>query len=231
MKRWTRVVLAMLCAFILTPVPAGAKVDPKAAAEAELKAKREKEAAALLNGTVWNVEMVPLSGEKGKKPLADTLTFEGGKINSKSLSKEGYATSNYTLTVEVGDLVIWETMQSKEGTGVVFWRGERQGDTMRGILSKQPTDGKNVDYSFSGKVLSPAAPPASPAVVPEAPPVAPSPAVTDPASQHSMTASAPAAEQPVALPAAPARAAPETKAAAPAPAQPPAAPKKKKGWW
>ena len=227
MKQWGSLGLALICALILMPASAAAKQSPAEAAAAALKAKQEKEAAALLNGTVWNVEMTPLSGEK--KLVKDTLKFEGGKITSIALSKEGYAPSNFTLTVEVGDLVIWETMQSKEGTGVVFWRGERQGETMRGILSKQPTDGKSTDYSFSGRVNVPPPPPPPPAA-PAAPAGVPAPAaMTDAASQPPMTASALGAEQTVSLPA-PAPAAPAPKAAASASAPKPAE-KKKKGWW
>lgn len=159
MKRFTSMMFALV--LILGLDLAEAKERPQDAAA--LKAKRDQEAAALLNGTLWSVEMMPLSGEKGKKPLQDTLKFEGGKITSTALSKEGYPTSNYTLTVGEDGLVVWETMQTKEGAGVVFWRGERQGDTMRGILSKQPTEGKNTDYSFSGKILvSPETPPGAP---------------------------------------------------------------------
>lgn len=223
MRRWTSVAFAMICTFILTTAPAGAKESPQDAAA--LKAKREKEAAALLNGTVWSVNMTALS-EKGKQPEQDTLKFEGGKITSMALSKEGYPSSNYTLTVGEDVLVVWETMQTKEGTGVAFWRGERQGDTMRGILSKQPLEGNNVDYSFSGKMSGTVAP--APAAAPPAP-EAVSPAMMDATSQPPAAASPPGSEQPMAAP--PPPAAPETKAAAPAPAPQPAAPKKKKGWW
>ncbi|MBI3322539.1 MAG: hypothetical protein HYZ94_02545 [Candidatus Omnitrophica bacterium] len=223
MKRWIPVLLVSISFLVPQAAPAAAKQDPKAAAEEALKAQRAKEAAALLNGTVWNVEMTSLSGEKGKKSLKDTLTFKENRVTSQGLTQEGFSPSNCTVTVE-GDVVIWETMQSKEGGGVAFWRGERQGDTMRGILSKQPADGNNVDYSFSGKVSAPPPPPA-PVVVPGAVPVPP--AMTDATSQPPMTASAPGSEQPLPPPVVAPTAPPP---APPAPA-PKADQKKKKGWW
>jgi len=213
MKRWVCPAFVMICALIGMPASAAAKQSAEEAAAAALKAKQEKEAATLLNGTVWNVEMTPLSSEKEKKLLKDTLKFEDGKITSTALAQEGYSPSNYTLTVEVGDLVIWETMQSKEGSGVAFWRGERQGETMRGILSKQPADGKNADYSFSGRVLAPPPPPPAPAAEASVPAVG--------------TASPSGTEPPPPAPAvAPAVSAPKPAAPAPKPAE-----KKKKGWW
>lgn len=228
--RSARFTFAMICALLLTSVPAGAKENPKDAAV--LREKREKEAAALLDGTLWSVEMMSLSGEKGKKSLQDTLRFEDEKIASTALSKEGYPSSNYTLTVGEDGLIVWETMQTKEGAGVVFWRGERQGDTMRGILSKQPLEGNNVDYSFSGKMTGAAAPAAAPAATPAA--------MTDATSQPPMTAAPPEPEHLITTPAAPQPAAQElaSQVSAPASAPQPAAPprpvtaqKKKKGWW
>ena len=163
MKRTGAIAFAAVCAIILTSTPAGAKQTSAEREAAELQAKREKEAAAALNGTTWVISMTRL-GQKSDKPLQDTLKFDAGKITSIQFAKNGYIPSNYTVTVGDGSLVVWETMQAKEGAGVVFWRGERQGEAMQGILSKQPADGKNEDFSFSGKIAGvPPAPPAAPA--------------------------------------------------------------------
>ena len=172
--------LAVATVFLITTDRAEAKeaskghpavLSPASAEKIAVKAAKEKEAAALLNGTIWSIEWTPLSGGKPKKPLKDTLTFENGKVTSETLSRDGYPTSNYTLTVGEDGVTVWETMQTKEKTGVVFWRGERQGDTMRGILSKQPADGPPVDHSFSGRLVetkqpAPAVPP-PPSTAPE----------------------------------------------------------------
>ncbi len=164
-----------------------------AAARAE-RAAKETEAVALLNGTKWSIELIPLSGEKAKRPLKDTLKFEKGKVLSEAMSKEGYPTTNFTLTMN-GNTPVWETMQTKEGSGVCFWRGERQGEAMRGILSKHPTEGPSVDLSFSGNLIEakPTAPEASkpppPSVESAAPSAAASPKVTAVQASVSATAS------------------------------------------
>lgn len=198
---WITTVLLMGA---LLPVSAYAAKKPT---PEELE-RMEKEAQAVkeLGGTSWSITLAPLSGEKSKKPMTDTLTFDGTKLTSQSMAKEGYGPANCTITVPDGTTVVWETMQSKEGSGVVFWRGERRGGNLSGILSKQLASGNNADFSFSGSIIGP-------------PAAAPAEAV--PAAQGQ----APAVKQAPAAQTAPA-------AQKEAPARPnPAPEKKKKGWW
>ncbi len=161
MGKRSRISLGIVVALLIVPVLTQAKEDKRQrpsessetspAARAE-KAAKESAAVALLNGTKWSIELIPVSAEKAKRPLKDTVRFEKGKIISEMMSKEGYPMTNFTLTMN-GDTPVWETMQTKEGSGVCFWRGERQGETMRGILSKHPAEGASVDLSFSGKLI------------------------------------------------------------------------------
>lgn len=161
----------------------------------------EAEALAHLQAGPWTIEVTPLGG--AGKPASDTLTFEQRKMISKRFTAEGYPSSNISLNIGDDGVPVWETMQTKEGGGVAFWRGELHGAAMRGIISKHPVEGPSMDFSFKG--TGPAAPAAMPA------------------------AAAPAAEvaAPVQTPAAAAS------QEAPAPAAPAAAPakKKKKGWF
>ncbi len=103
-----------------------------------------------LDGTQWDVEIVPLGGGEKAKPKKDTLSFKGRQLSSAWLSKEGYPDSNFSLTIGDDGTVIWETMQTKEGAGVVFWRGELSGSRVQGVLSKRPVEGASEDYSFHG---------------------------------------------------------------------------------
>ena len=196
-------VTAML---LLLPVPVQAKEKQKDKPAASVvdreKAMREAKAAEALSNTVWSAEFSPLSGEKPKKPVKDTLTFQGSKVSSESLSRDGYTPTNYTVTVPDESTVIWETMQTKEGGGVVFWRGERQQDSMRGILSKHPEKGAAVDYSFSANLMG----------------------------EKPAAAAAPAAAA-VKQPATAAAASSQVSASKQAPAPPPQTTEKKKGWW
>lgn len=109
---------------------------------------------AQLDGTQWDVEITPLGGGEKAKPKKDTLSFKGRQLTSAWLAKEGYPDSNFSLTIGEDGTVIWETMQSKEGAGVVFWRGELSGSRVQGVLSKRPVEGASEDYSFHGSEQS-----------------------------------------------------------------------------
>ena len=180
MKKWSWVKMGIAAALFIIPVlsegkennvqkvlaPSGGLTE----AQKLEKAEREKKAAAGLNQTEWAVEMIPVSGSReAKRPVKDTLFFEGGKVTSKRLVDSGYPGSNYTLTVEDDGAVVWETMQTKEGEGVAFWRGELRGEEMRGILSKHPVKGDPMDLSFSGKMMqnTPSAASAIPKATPD----------------------------------------------------------------
>lgn len=153
--------IGLLVAYGLWLVPAGA-APPATAGKEPLPAAGNLESAedqllkqwrAKLEGTSWTLELRPLSGG-GDATQHDTVMFQGGQVRSKVLSEAGYPSSNYTLTVQDADTATWETMQTKEGEGVVFWRGEMHGETLRGVLSKQPSEGKSLDYSFTGTRLA-----------------------------------------------------------------------------
>ena len=123
------------------------------------RAVREKETASRLNETEWEIQLSSLSGGQKKEPLKDTLRFEKGKVSSQWLVGSGYPSTNYTLTAGEDGSVVWETMQTREGEGVAFWRGELSADAMRGILSKHPQKGDAIDYSFSGRMTGKITPP------------------------------------------------------------------------
>jgi len=134
------------------PAPAVKKEQPKKVdkdlqakldAKKQLVEKKRKE----IDNTEWQIELAPLSG-KGKKE-ADTLVFKGGQVGLSGYSKKGFAPTNFTLSVQEDGMVVWETMQTSEKSGIAFWRGEMaDGQTMRGIFSYHPDDKTTIDYSF-----------------------------------------------------------------------------------
>ena len=140
--------------------------EPSGAAPATAtKASPQDDVRTLLDGTSWTLDLMPLSGGEKAKPQQDTVSFAKTKVVSEQLSKAGYPESNYSLTIGDDGVAVWETMQTKEGDGVAFWRGELHGATMRGMLSRHPTDGPAKDFSFVGKKAEvmpaqPAEPPA-----------------------------------------------------------------------
>ena len=195
--------------------PAAAPATPPAPAPAPEKPTTKEDAVrSQLDGTKWALAMTPMSGGDKAKGKEDTVTFGQKEVVSERLSKGGYLNSNYTLTIN-GDTPVWETMQSKEKEGVVFWRGELHGSSMRGIVSEHPANGKTVDFSFTGNEVSGKAITLDGQAPP--PPSVPAPqadAVAAPAPDTSVAPPAPAA---------PAQAAPAPQA------QP--QPKKRKGWF
>ncbi len=115
----------------------------------------EDDVRAELNGTQWAIELRSLSTPENAKTQKDTIRFEAdSKISSDRFAKGGYPQSNYTLTIGDDGVPVWETMQTKEGEGVMFWRGECHGSIMRGVVSKHPLEGATEDLSFVGREAS-----------------------------------------------------------------------------
>ena len=129
---------------VALPAPQPADPDVEKARQ-QRKAWKEK-----LNNTSWTIDVVPLSG--GNKQ-ADTLMFEDNKVYSKNNKKNGFAPTNYTLSMKNDTTAVWETMQTAENGEIMFWRGEvfDDGQTMRGVVSHQLPAGTSTDYSFVAK--------------------------------------------------------------------------------
>ena len=166
-----------------------------------------------IDGHEWAIKLNPASG-KGT-PVEDKILFKDSRFQSEKLTKEGYNPTNFTLSLQEGGPTIWETMQQNEKGQTIFWRGEWEGETMRGVMSKQVGEGKSEDYYFSStgtKPIEKVVEEAIPAEVPAAAEAVPA-AVEE--------AAAPAAE--AAVEAVPAAAAPAVEAP-----KEEAAPKKKK---
>ncbi len=181
------------------PGPAAALPAPSAP-PAKAPPSQEDLVRAQIDGTRWLLEFTPMAADG--KAYKDTVRFDARRTGAERLVKQGFPETNYTLTLGDDGVAVWETMQSREEGGLVFWRGEFHGQTMRGILSKHPAEGPAEDYSFTGReekgrsVALGGAPPA----------LAPSAVSTLPAGSPAAPASAPTAAQ--------------------------SAPKKKKrGWW
>jgi hypothetical protein len=122
-------------------------------------------AASPLDGTQWNIKMTAPSGAA---PPDSQIQFKDGKLVAPPFEKEGFPSSNYSLTNPDGAPVVWETMQTSANKGTLSWRGELEGDTtMRGIASWQRADGTVVTYSFVGTRIGAAPRAATPK--PEAP--------------------------------------------------------------
>lgn len=101
-----------------------------------------------LEGTAWEIEMVPLTADASEGILKDEIRFEGGHFSSKYFTGQGYSATKATLTRRpIG--ATWETIQSKPGGDTVSWRGDWQGDAMKGMVVVRSTAGKaSSNFSF-----------------------------------------------------------------------------------
>jgi hypothetical protein len=113
------------------------------AQRALIEKKREE-----LNNTEWSIEINLISG-KGKK-VSDILVFKDKQITVESYNKRGFPYTSYSLSIQRDGTVVWETMQTSEKSGVVFWRGELDPnmENMRGVFSHQIDANNKEDYSF-----------------------------------------------------------------------------------
>lgn len=111
------------------------------------KAKPIEDARDALDNTEWDVNITSLT-EKKKNSRTDTLRFVDKKFYSVSFDSQGYHISNYSLRIKPDGMIVWETMQTKEGEGVLFWRGEWRNGKMTGVISKQPQEGESESFNF-----------------------------------------------------------------------------------
>jgi len=130
---------------VVTPAPA----ISEAAKEKMRELQRQNRAK--LNNSQWDVDIMLMTG--GGKPAVDKLVFRENKFSAEKYAALGFAASNYTLTVQEDSMTVWETMQTAEKGGTIFWRGEINGPMteMRGVLSHQKADGSSEDFSFVSK--------------------------------------------------------------------------------
>jgi len=141
-----------------TPQGAPVASEPVAATPAAQPAPEapktpEDKLRAQLESTKWSVQLTP-SGSPEAKPKKDLISFTKRQVASDFMGTAGYPASNYSLSIGDDGRGVWETMQTKEGEGVAFWRGEFDGTTMRGVLSKHPIEGAVEDYAFAGQIDS-----------------------------------------------------------------------------
>lgn len=106
-----------------------------------------KQAQEKINNTVWQVRFMRIGGEK-KEGFEDELSFVDNKFGSKKFLEDGFSPTSFTLNLKGENIIIWETMQTDAEGNLALWKGEIEGEFMRGVLSLQPQKGQVKDYSF-----------------------------------------------------------------------------------
>lgn len=129
---------------------ANATTVARLAAVASLDLGTEPTLPSHLNGTLWEVEVHPITGIDSASTQTDHLEFRNGKVTSQQLVAQGFSPSNYTLTLQHDGTIVWGTMQTSKAGTVVCWRGEWRGQMMRGILTRQVPGQPVRNFSFVG---------------------------------------------------------------------------------
>jgi putative transposase len=105
-------------------------------------------ALAELDGTEWDVELVPANQPNSTEVVKDRLVFVNGRFSSVYFGVKGFRSASYFLVPKGHGAISWQTAQSDPGGGIVRWSGEWQGDAMKGELTFQSADGVTQNFSF-----------------------------------------------------------------------------------
>ena len=112
----------------------------------------EPSAAAELEGTSWQAQLVPDDPEADKKghyPFTETLVFAEGKVSMTECNKWGFAPSGYTVT-RSGDSILFTAEQVAGNGGRMAWQAEFKGAAFKGTMTWTRNDGKVRKYTFAG---------------------------------------------------------------------------------
>jgi hypothetical protein len=124
-------------------------------AEKELAIAAAKE----LEGRSWTIALKQIGGPKDAFASNDTLTFSNYTVASEHLGGRGFGATRYSKKESAAGKVVWETIQRNGRGDTASWRGEWDGSTMKGVLSRRDTNGTFRDYSFTttgtAKVIEP----------------------------------------------------------------------------
>ncbi|MFH1508275.1 MAG: hypothetical protein ABIG46_07635 [Candidatus Omnitrophota bacterium] len=122
---------------------------PKQALSKDARLTLKKEKSKQLNNSEWEIKLA--SFDNKRKSDKDIIIFRNNQISSQNLTRNGFAPTNYTLTVQEDGIAVWETMQKNDKGDVIYWRAEINADLtkMQGVLSKHLNNKPAQDYSFS----------------------------------------------------------------------------------
>lgn len=101
-----------------------------------------------LEGTVWEVELIPAFAGGRQELIPDKLHFHNGRFYSEFFESKGFRSSNYFLVPQARGAALWQSAQASPKGESVSWRGEWRGDAMKGTV-RLILEGKGAqDFSF-----------------------------------------------------------------------------------
>ena len=150
-------VILFLFAFTVTQGWARTKKSKAIAEVAENKKKSDlKRTKELLDQKRLELENtqgdIAVKLSSGEKKVDDGLVFKNTQFSSREVELRGFKAVSYSLALQDDGTVIFETMQSSEEGGTIFWKGEISPDnvSVRGMLSEVAVDQSSQDLYFSG---------------------------------------------------------------------------------
>ena len=106
-----------------------------------------------LEGTVWEMRIIPVDGVAPAATKADRLMFTRQRMTSDALAMQGFPTATIKTNRQPDGTIVWETAQSNANGVVVTWQGAWSGGTtMRGSVSRQTPGQAPARFTFVGVV-------------------------------------------------------------------------------
>ncbi|MCM8781025.1 MAG: hypothetical protein NC908_03790 [Candidatus Omnitrophica bacterium] len=132
------------------PAEATSKIDKDQQARLEAQRVKVNKKRNELNNTEWQIEIYSLANKEKLKATNPVIVFKDNRVACLGIDGMEFPATNYTLTVQDDGIVVWETMQTSERSGVAFWRGEITPDmqSMQGSLSHHIDEENLRDYAF-----------------------------------------------------------------------------------
>ncbi len=108
--------------------------------------------AGLLDGTRWNVQVVPTrqTANKDAQRFEDVLSFARDRLTSKELKQRGLGPVRYQATGTPA-FYNWETAPVLRGKNKAHWEGVVKGQNIKGNLKWVTRDGRTLYYYVNGK--------------------------------------------------------------------------------
>ena len=119
------------------------------------------EGPATLDGTAWEIRLMPMAAEAAAPAQQDELAFDHRRVSSKMLATQGFSHANYTVARQPQGGLVWETVHTNPQGDMVAWRGESNGVTMRGVVTRRAPGKASEQCTFVGVSRQPAANPES----------------------------------------------------------------------
>jgi len=113
----------------------------------DLKSDREaaKKRQMELDGYQWNIGLKEIGGQGREN---DVIVFTSLRVKSERLNRDGFIGTQYSKRVKRGKMV-WETIQRNGKGESASWKGEWDGNVMRGVMRREYLNGLTRDYSFT----------------------------------------------------------------------------------